>query len=368
MEIKKENDRNRTVEFYRFFFVCVIYILHGRNHKDQWFLQDGAFQGGYLAVEFFFILSGFFIAKKCQKEQESIQNGAIPEFQSVKFFVSRYKKLMPQYLISIVVFFIAQSIIIDNFNLKNKLLDSFSEIIGCSIFWRPSNAINIHLWYVSGLIWAGALVYYLMLKRKNFSICVLFPFSLLIFIGYAYTHIGHIDLTPAYELPELRALAFFRAFVEIGFGCILYNIYTYIRDKKFNPVVMTIVEVALFAAIVFIMWQTRRTPTDFIALFLIGAFVLVAMLNHGYLSKLLNNSISEVLGSISYPMYLNQNLFLSVASKTLNTFSPDTNIPFWLFIAVTLAALMIYSLLITSLVNWIIKKISQRKKETNEQS
>lgn len=365
MEIKKENDRNRTVEFYRFFFVCVIYILHARNYNAQWFFQDGTFRGGYLAVEFFFILSGFFIAKKCQKEKDNIQNDAIPEFRSVKFFVYRYKKLMPQYLISIVVLFIAQSILLDTFDLKDTLLNSFSEIIGCSIFWRPGRAINLHLWYVSGLIWAGALVYYLMLKHKNFSICVLFPFSLLFFIGYAYTSVGHIDLTPAYEV---QILAFFRAFVEIGFGCVLYNIYTYIRDKKFNPIVMTIIEAALFAAIVFIMWQTRQTTTDFIAVFLIGAFVLVTMLNHGYLSKLLNNSISEVLGSISYPMYLNQSLFLGVASKTLNTSSLDTNIPFWLFIAGTLAVLVIYSLFITTLVNWIIKKISQRKKETNEQS
>ena len=346
------------MEFYRFFFVCVIYILHIRNY-DELGAYDNVFAGGYLAVEFFFILSGFLMAKKCQKEQENAQKDAIPEFQSVKFFASRYKRLMPQYLISIVVLLVANSFIFENYNIKKTAIDSFSEIIGCSIFWRSIWAVNLHLWFVSGLIWAGALVYYLMLKHKNFSICVLFPFSLPLFIGCMYLFVGNIDITPASDIPML---AFFRAFVEIGFGCVLYNIYEYIRNKKFNPVVMTLVEIALFAIIVLIMWKTSHTQTDFIAVLLIGAFVLVTMLDRGYLSKLLNNRVSGLLGELSYPMYLNQLLFQNIARELF----PDK--PFWLIVVDSIAVLMIYSLIITYLLKLIAKMVSHlRKRKATKQ-
>lgn len=49
--------KNGAIEFYRFLFSCIIYVLHFRGYGN-FEKGDGVFYGGYLAVEFFFIVSG----------------------------------------------------------------------------------------------------------------------------------------------------------------------------------------------------------------------------------------------------------------------------------------------------------------------
>lgn len=119
---------------------------------------------------------------------------------------------------------------------------------------------------------------------------------------------------------------------------------------------MTIIEILLFAIIVIVMWRTRRDQKDFIMVFMLGAFVLVTMLNRGYLSKLLNNRLSAALGWLSYPMYLNQGIFQNIAKKVF------PGLPFWPVVAASLAALILYSLVVTLFLDWTIKRISCRKK------
>lgn len=48
-----------SLEFYRFYFCIIIFLVHFRGY-GLFGNEPTAFYGGYLGVEFFFILSGFF--------------------------------------------------------------------------------------------------------------------------------------------------------------------------------------------------------------------------------------------------------------------------------------------------------------------
>ena len=64
--------RNKTIEFYRFFTILIIAIFH---FNAQYF-RDGAGlslwpKGGYLGVDFFFIISGMFLMYHFKSHDDS---------------------------------------------------------------------------------------------------------------------------------------------------------------------------------------------------------------------------------------------------------------------------------------------------------
>ena len=62
----KKKKRNSLVELYRFLFAMWVVYYHG-----YFFLpKDSHFSGGYIAVDFFFILTGFFVMGLIKKESE----------------------------------------------------------------------------------------------------------------------------------------------------------------------------------------------------------------------------------------------------------------------------------------------------------
>ncbi len=62
---QKQTTRNGLIELYRFLFAMWVVWYHGFfAFKNQFFNH------GYIAVEFFFILSGFYIIKSIDKQSD----------------------------------------------------------------------------------------------------------------------------------------------------------------------------------------------------------------------------------------------------------------------------------------------------------
>lgn len=83
--------RNTLLELWRFFFCMAVLGLHFFN-QTEW----DYFHAGYLGVEFFFLVSGYFIGSYYDKNQSGKSVGARPK--SVFFYAaSRFKRLYPFY-------------------------------------------------------------------------------------------------------------------------------------------------------------------------------------------------------------------------------------------------------------------------------
>lgn len=314
MSEKHEVIRNNAFEFYRFLFSAIIFILHfwGYGNFES---RNGRFQGGYLAVEFFFMLSGFMMMEKIPKI-----SGGECELSAVKYFVLRLKRLMPQYWASLAVLLLIGKLIIPDFNLKKCILKGFPEIFSIQIF-LTTGKINYQLWFVSALLWAGALAYYLLLKKTNFFAYIVFPIGLFIFCGYTYKNVGHIALI---DNGVIFLGGFFRALFEIGFGGTIYLIYKKMKHYKYPYWIMSILEIGLIVVILIIMWRSYLDYKDFLMVFLIGGHILVTALNRGCISRFMqNHRFPQILGSISYPFYLNSLTFQQIAVYKF------PGLPFW---------------------------------------
>lgn len=333
---KKEN---HSIDFFRFLFCCIIFLLHYRCYFISIYEINDNFSGGYLGVEFFFLISGFFMMSTLHRAP-LITDSA--EKSAFLYLIKRYKKLYPLYIISIILYILSQKFIYDSYSIKLAILKGFPNFLALQIFWRPMN-ISIHFWYVSALLWASFLVYYLLLKNRDLFIYIIEPIALLSFIGITYRLYGHMAYTDADHL----WVCGFRAFVEIGFGCCLYCIFEKAKmlEPKLSPWVYTALEVSLLFVILIIMYRSRDDYKDYVTLFLLAVFVILLFLKRGYLSALLDNKFSAFLGSISYLMYLNQCTVIESSTMLFPElgFYPSSAIRIFILAAVSWLELLIYN-------------------------
>ena len=59
-EIKLSSEHNSLIDVYRLIFICMVMLHHARYVPNA---ENIPFEGGYICVEYFLILSGYLLAK-----------------------------------------------------------------------------------------------------------------------------------------------------------------------------------------------------------------------------------------------------------------------------------------------------------------
>ena len=164
--------RNIPIEFFRFLFICVICLWHFSNVAT--FVKHG-----YIAVEFFFILSGFYLYKNYRKN---------PEIETIDYLLSRCKKLLPPFLISFLLLvlldrkqYIYPPEEISPDSILEKYFSHFHEIFLCQgIGLTDRVAINHPLWFISVLLFSSGLLHSLLRNygQKAINLTLLYFFHL----------------------------------------------------------------------------------------------------------------------------------------------------------------------------------------------
>ena len=143
--------RNNLVELARFLFSLLVVGYHIQmawaNGGTQFFA------GGALAVEFFFLISGYFLARSIEKLNALEQYNLLPE--TGKFMWGKIKGILPVHIVAIV----AAIIVI----IATKLSEAGSIVlkglpsvflVHMAVIWDGSfaNAIIVPEWYLSAML------------------------------------------------------------------------------------------------------------------------------------------------------------------------------------------------------------------------
>ena len=135
-----DHRRNYSFDFLKLFFTTVIIMHHSR-------LLSGVMVRGYIVVEFFFFVSGYFICSK-------IENGTPFKL----YLKSRIKKLYPGYLCAFVLIFLA-FLTIGKLSYQAPYGALLELFLLQNVGIPRSGGINFPLWYLSVLFYGGALIY-----------------------------------------------------------------------------------------------------------------------------------------------------------------------------------------------------------------
>ena len=167
--------KNNAIEFYRFLFAVIVYMLHARHYVGG----SIPWTKGYLGVEFFFILAGFLLFKHFENHpiHSSIENF------NWCYLKQRIKRLFPQHVFSWIGMCFVSVYLYDN-TWQNIIKKGYGEFLLLQAFGFPSIIINGVVWYLRALLLATYCIGYLILKRKDLFVYIIAPVSVGVIYGY----------------------------------------------------------------------------------------------------------------------------------------------------------------------------------------
>lgn len=295
-----------SLDFLKLVFAYVIAFFHFGNTIAP---------GPTVTVQIFFIISGFFLARKFYTKAQT-DSGA--QYTAWNYTLDHVKGLYPHYVFSYAVFFLyltARAAL--NF-LKAPAMDSFREIlvsfydqIPNLLFLQSSyyfhDNMNYPLWQLSALVIAGYFVYALLCHNEKLSRQILFPAAIFMSLSLLY---GAGDL---FVNKGVIYLPLIRAFYTLGLGVLTYYFtltpyYGQLKAHKmlFNAgSLLALVTIFLFA--------------DHGNIFLITTPLLIlgCWEESSWINTLLNRNVFRHCGKLSYAIYLNHALIARFTQAVL---------------------------------------------------
>lgn len=187
-------NKNNSIEFFRILFMVVLVSWHSRS---------GFFAHGYLVVEFFFILSGYFIYQSFKRKQKN----------TLSYVGDRIKRTYLEYsiacLFSFCITFLGALVNGKDVFTWHSLFKLISELLLLQNVGIFDGGYNYPLWYFSVLIWGGGGLYALLKYNKSLAVNIILP----VFILLSYTYIFGMQKSIEcwnkciFYVPMLRGLA-----------------------------------------------------------------------------------------------------------------------------------------------------------------
>ena len=266
----KIDKHNGIISIWKFLFSLMVVILHCdflAPSKNQIILR-----GGSIAVEFFFITSGYLMAVSAFKR--SNKKNIISDTWS--FIWKKVKTLFPYVLIAFISVTIV-TIVFTSHNIYDWLL-SIWNLIFLEMTGIKSTPINPLTWYLSAMLLSMLIIYPLLRKyKKNYSTLIA-PIIVIFLAGYMSHQYG--DLREPMQWVGFCYKGLLRAFLELNIGVILYEVVSYFKKIKLTNLgnnLITLLEIFCFT-IVFIIAQflEKGNKLDYIILVILTVGIGIA--------------------------------------------------------------------------------------------
>lgn len=297
------SERNGNIEVLRFVFCVSVVLFHGHF----------GFNGGYLAVEFFFMITGYFLAKKlgAEKVEHSEEKLLYTLNTSWKDIWHRIKNILPALLISSII-----GTIINILGQNWSLVDLMGHVFllpydlllwQCYGFLVPS-ATGI-VWYLSAMIFALWLLYPIIRKKYDIYVKYIAPILTWVIVGFLLNTYGKLEVPNEYAFGFLNT-GILRAIAMISFGTVIYEISE--RITKFNLSIavkwtLTGIEMSLYILVIiyFYMWREAFAVADGLIVLLLGIALIITTSKKSMLYGKLNSKPCIFLGEISVFLFMN---------------------------------------------------------------
>jgi peptidoglycan/LPS O-acetylase OafA/YrhL len=289
--------------------------------------------GGYLAVDFFLVLSGFVLSHSYLYKYETIS--------PVKFIGHRLARLYPLHIYTLLTFIGATLLV-------SKGLPSYKDGTLFTLFQQITITHNVGLnpggmtwnypsWSISVEFWVNLIfIFFISRETKNIILFLLALFGLVVI----YVNTGHLD-THATNYYTFLNSGMIRGVSTFFLGILSYRIYLYYKKYRDSRTLRFIsyLETACLIGVSIIVFGRKgdHSGLDFLAPYLFMLVVVVFSFEHGKISKFLKKF--SYFGIISYSIYLNQITVLILSKYLLHKLgTPDK-----LIFAVYILALLVYS-------------------------
>ncbi len=297
---KNTNTRNGSISFWKFMFSIMIVIYHVTTvSKGESFVL---FPYGSIAVEFFFLVSGYFMTKKAMQQSDDTKN--IAE-ETSQYIWKKIKAFFPYILVAFIISLIVKCIT-ENYT-KSQIINSIWQLLFLDMSSIQKTRPLAPVWYISAMLICMLVLYPLIRKyKKNFT-HIIAPIIVIFVSGWISHQYG--KLTVIFDWTGIMYAGILRAFFELALGAILYEVVEKLKTidfTKFAKFILKIVELTGFISIFFIANIANvSTNYDFIMLLILCVSISIALSEKTIGYNLANNSFCYYLEKLSLPIYLN---------------------------------------------------------------
>lgn len=294
--------KNNSINFWRFVFTISIVVFHFSVTYEEFNIKLGTEENGNgwrLAVEFFFIVSGFLMAHKCENS----------ELTAWEYTKHRFKRFFPAFFLMTVVMAVFWIIELE---LKGEEMWIYILNLSDELLLMQGTALNYvnnngPAWYISSLIICGYFLFWLLRRYKEKFAHFGAPLICLIVYSYMNKDFGCLcgNITEFTKTTGI-SIALLRGFGGISAGILSYELYKHLKKIELTKFGTAVARIGEYAGFIIMLWYTffyGSTQMDFIFLMF---FVICTALAFSREKKnpVLNNKIVDYLAKISFSIYL----------------------------------------------------------------
>lgn len=286
--------RNGVVELLRFAFAFMVMMFHSFRTSDPEAVYP--FFGGYIAVEFFLMLTGYFTSYNVMKDTDMP-----PGEYSIKYAAGKYLSWFPAVAVVYVIHY-AGLLIMGTVEIKD-LSYAFYEIFLMQQSGIYSSFSIMSLWYFSAVALALPVFVYLLKKHSDFFYNILTVLAPLFIYGYICRTHGDLCVWKDFTYITIGVL---RAFAGLCMGVNCRKVADIIGSRKIGRTGSNILRICglIIIAAVFIHTNfSARTAADYYLCMLTAAGLsMIFAAGEPKLPKGVN-ALCCFLGSLSFPIY-----------------------------------------------------------------
>lgn len=358
--------RNNIIELGRFVYSLLVVGYHIQLSYDEEDKSVDPFECGALAVEYYFFLSGYFLARSLEKLSLDNKMSFIKKYYT--FMKNKIKALLTVHFIAIIAILIIIACC-DKKNFVNKLLPGITSIflVQMAVVYHGNfeKALIVPEWYLSSMIICMLIMVPIFLAFRKLMKGV---FVVLILLGVlAIFAVIFILITKMKLKPNM--IFDMRAWGEMNLSMFSYYLSLYIEKQTYSNginILLKIVEIVAYCIPVILGIIPISANNEPICMSITGACTFVAIFitfsKKGNIIKSEKaNYIFGYLGSISLPIYIFHPVIIDLIDYV---WIPCPKYAKYLIVFFSALALALLYRIIADFLN---KKIEERKKRKEEE-
>lgn len=290
-----------SFDFLRLFLTVCIVLYHIN------FLRGPVLKQGYLAVEVFFVLSGFLLVNSYFKYNTLFSDVDLLK----KIIFNKAKRLYPEYLF---MTFLACIIYTFLFDRHGMYKDIFYNLIMYGHLGLSANIVA-GSWFVGALFWGSLIIGGLLIKYKETFFILTAPFCFLFSVFLLYQYSNTSLMMASNLILNIFPAGLLRAIAGLSVGMISYYIYYH---KWYENKIINIITLSISLIFFFILCTDKTADASVYNIYFFAAFIVLgSSVSDCYLERFCKNKFIICMSNISYMVFLSNILVINIFEKYL---------------------------------------------------
>ena len=300
------NKRNGFLSIVKLLFCNLIILMHWNIPSA---ISENIFGGGYLYVDFFFILQGFYLIRNWE------QKDVAPCDMASKYLMNRLERFLPAVMTAALLMLIVQIFACEGpGDAVMRIIEFFVQIsfISQLVPFMTLGAGGV-FWFLSASVIIGTLVVFVC-QSCGKKIVMILPFIASMLYNYIYTATGNLNVWWQMFFDGTVRASLVRAAAGILMGVLSKEVALKIKQlqlKVWIRLMLRLISIFMVLSTVYVIMYHPHSKYDFYMIIIFASIIIIA--DVFWMGE--SNYITDFLDKMCMPMYIFQVFCILMLSR-----------------------------------------------------